>query len=1214
MNPPQCTLDINGNLGINNTQIVDRNRNMMNIETASVLKLGVNNTNPTYTIDVNGNARFNAPQIVMNSNVILMSTRGVYFTDAAYYRIADVKGTNDVNNFGALVIEGDLGNRTFDTSGHIHIAFATRDAQVRTGKPYANVAHVWGASPAALTPLIDILLFENVNNSYSIYVKTALYSYFNIRIQGGPLVNQIYSDWLSTKSLDVPSGVFKQSLINDINTFSGAYDGTYSIGNHTMIGGDITNAGVIRSLNSPTQGVVSLEAQRVQDASFLTVNGIRPSGSNSWQAQIGSKSALQLEMRTSPVANAIGSGFYFNSYSAIPGTNDALIPLSNLASIRPDGAEVRLNTKIRGQLTLTTAEDPINNVTFKYTHIGNNSLQNALDINFVGLNMMTLTTASNIGIGKRQPIDRLDVAGNAQFDGILNLATNDKSKKLLSTGFVFQFQTISNSTWIKLAYLEASTITPFNRGVIAMTGTLVSGADGMHFKLTMNYDASSAAANYILLEYHKNATNYFRSVFDVVAYVDQSRNLHVFAKSSASVPLAMNIDSIFTQSFGVKITTFTKTIYAGIVFSDLSVPITTLDATIATPVQFVVSVQNSPNTQYKALNNLGWLGLGTDNPASRLHVKDTTTTDSLVVTTGSVTTTSPNGFTINGNTLVNDQGKIVMAAFDNGCITYNLLDIAAVSNILNSVRLSNIHPLGTNVGISTPIPQYNLDITGTVALRSNAGRVLLTTGSMNGLGINKNNPQFTLDIGGDYNFTGKIYRNGLEFYTHPFSDCNNTLYFGSNVALGPGVINPDETLSVLSTLSLSNASGKTVFTSSNSFVGINVTNPKATIDVGGTGIAIHGTPIIDQSRNFSNVNTLTSDILTLSRSNIGINNRTPRYTIDLNGDMHFTGNLYKNNILYISSQWVGSNLGITYHDNVGIKIPVIPNESLCVFHNISLSNMNGKSVATLAPDGSAISLSTPFIATDRLTLCNQTGQSYVHQLNGFLGVQMASPANTLDVNGTIGMSGTTILNNARTLSNITTFYSDLLTAQTTMFGVGTRNPVDTMTLVGTLGISNVGYSKMTTVNNNLLITTNSVITNNIVLNPTANTTGLVVSTGTNTTPGIGIVGSIPQITLTTNVANNASLIAFRDTFDNIARIGLDGIGYFNAPQTMTISTNNDMRFMTNDVSRMRIKKDGTTGFGTDNPNFTVDIGGTGLGIGRAFAVDGVAQLIELGLQ
>ena len=1252
---PQQVLDIGGNLGIRGTQIVSGERNMMEIHVASFnSNVGIKNTNPTYELDVNGNVRFYAKRFMMNSNVMNISARASAFTDPlAYYKLVDLKSTTDVTNFGAAVIHGDIGHNSYDTGAYVSVTIGTHDAQTKTGSPYKSVCYMRGGVPNVVAPLTDLLLYMNPDNTFTVYLKTTNGSHMNLCIQGSTIIQKIYHDWEITKSLTAPTlpVAYQCSLINNPSTFFTGFQGDTSIGSDTVIAGSLKcvsacNMGTLYTQGNITSAASNIrffdggltpmfEIDKIANATRLTVNASR--SNNSWVADQGELTALQVDMNTAILPSGTDAAFYFNALPLPTNVDNTQFQWSNWATLR--NASLGINGIRDPKATLHVAGDALfqannspttligaydytaavgafkkivfgksngtnNSVELAYNHQGPNALTNMFDIGFTNNTLMTLMANGNFGVGKRPPQERLDVAGIANFDGYFSLQPNGSDKRLLSFSRIVTSQTALSSEWFKLAEVPGTPATsPYNQCSVCITGTLLQYANAMQFRLLLSLDASSQTANFAQLTYDTTLTNYFLNVFDVVAYVDAQKTFHIYAKCSADY-LTINLDVGVQQAFGAgPIAIFTNRTYSNLLFADGSRPITAKDSSIVTPVQFVVSAQSSH--EKRAFLRSGFMGLGTDTPTSRLQVSGTTTTDTLIVTTGAIQSSSPTPMSFNGTALVDSTGSFITANIPNASIMTEKLNQSTISYIHDTFGFSNFYPFTTGFGFYNSNPQYSVDVRGPVAINaaSNIGAVVLYSSKSNGLGVNVLEPKFPLDVLGGINFTGKLYRNGEIFEISKWTQCNTTIAYGSNVSIGPGIFNPIESLSVYSTISLSNQTGKTVLYSSNGMLAVNHSNPSSTLDVNGT-LGINGVQILTSNRSLSNIANIYSTTITSTPMRVGIQQPTPQFTLDVNGDVNFTGMLYYQGVPHMR-QWNGSNMGITYSNNVGIRVDIPANETLSVLSNMSFSNANGKSVLTLANTADMLQCSTSFTAP-AIAVSNNTGASWMYSTSSNLGIYTTTPQDTLDINGTLGISGTRVLDRDRTLSNVTRLYTDLLTVSGAMVGVNWRTPNATLGVIGTFAISNQGWMQMTMANNVLAISSPSLATSNVYINAANTITpALCLSNNSASVPALAISGQTSYSHMQSiNPFTPACYMSLSNATD-FARIGLDGLGLttFLFQDMLTIQTSRGMRLLTSsNQTRMTILANGNMGLLTANPAHPIDLGGN-VGMAGSLFVD-----------
>lgn len=1207
---PTSTLDIGGSIAIRNQEIFDVDRNIKNVKNASMTSLVVNQSIPSslYVVDVGGDMRLDASRLVMNPYAMRISTKGsIGDNDEAFYKIIDLKSGADVGNFGSVVIRGDIGNISYDSSGFINVVIGTRNAQI-TSEPLQSVAHVTGGTPTSITPFIDLFAFKNLDDSYSIYVWVRPGSYFTLDVHGGPIISSLYPDWKTMKTSSVPSGTYVKSLLNEENGTACLFSGVHRFGNNMIIAGDVTASHAILQgcTFKDAEGAVSnltFDIHRSPSSTAITTNAILNTGSRAWYSQDVDKTALQL------VTDASKAMFMFNI--AEPSANTALA-FSNVVSITRTGVGIftvapQAKLHIEGNMSLGNE-----------SMIQCSSCNHDITLGYFGNPIVKVTKKNKVGINKTEtPLQTLDVGGHANVDGALTFADAlASSKRIVNFTMTIENMSATNAKWIKVARFRPSVSTPFCQGLVCVRGTLANESDGMSFEVIFNINASSSGLCTVQSQNTIHTTNYLKNIFDIVCYVDHVRAVHVYVKSSASF-LVANLEFTFSQSFGSGVNIYTDTSFTGIPFSDMGRQVATLDSDVVSPILFIVGVQSSL-TQFVTFTKAGSVGFGTDNPSSRVHVVGTTTTTSLTVTDG-VVKSSPNvPLSFNGNPLITSDGLFITSNIPNASIMLDKLAPATVSNIIGLFTVSNFYPQTNAIGIFNPNPAYELDVKGRIAIasQSNGDQVVLQCSASNGLGINKV-PGFMLDVAGDINFDGTIRHRGSVFKTSQWtSDIASNISFESNVAIGTGITPSFDTpLVVLNAFSLSNPSGSSRFVTMSNRLGINLSNPTSTLDVGG-GIAVSNVPIIDGERNLFNIETISAAALTTTSSRIGINNVNPQFEVDVVGDINMTGKLLKNGIVYISSQWVGSNDGITYGSQVGIGEGISPStqETLCVLQSLSLSNTQGKIVLSLS-DSNTLTCGGP-LTTSTVALSNSSGSAVLYHMSNNIGIGTKSPLGTLDVNGTIAAGGKPFVNpygvDGLTLSNVNCIYTPHLTLTPTRMGLGgVRNPIDTLTLAGSIGLSNSqSYARLSTFNNLLSVQASGMMASNVIVAGMSTSSPVlhVSSTLSNIQNDlVRIAANLPSLALWTTTKNNAALVSFIDSTSNvIGRFGLDGNGFTNVANSGIITlwtSNNDIRFATRGLTRARITSSGNVGFGTDVPSFTVDIGGTGLGVAGTQVLD-----------
>lgn len=277
------------------------------------------------------------------------------------------------------------------------------------------------------------------------------------------------------------------------------------------------------------------------------------------------------------------------------------------------------------------------------------------------------------------------------------------------------------------------------------------------------------------------------------------------------------------------------------------------------------------------------VGIGTATPATNLEIKDTTNTNVSIQLTNS---TNSGRIGMSNDLFVINHNNLKSITFGNSGTEY--------------MRLTE----NGYLGINTTAAAYHLDVAGDINFTGDLyknGTAFQTSrwvSNADGIYIQSNvgirtNPStlYELDVGGDINFTGSLYKNGTEFQTSRWLSNTVGVYIQSNIGIQ--------------------------------------TNPNSTyeLDVGGdinfTGTLFQNGAAFQTSRWTSNADGI------YVTSNVGINTiTTPTYDLDVGGDINFTGTLYQNGAPFQTSRWTSNASGVYVMSNVGINANATLTEAL----------------------------------------------------------------------------------------------------------------------------------------------------------------------------------------------------------------------------------------------------------------------------------------------
>ncbi len=226
------------------------------------------------------------------------------------------------------------------------------------------------------------------------------------------------------------------------------------------------------------------------------------------------------------------------------------------------------------------------------------------------------------------------------------------------------------------------------------------------------------------------------------------------------------------------------------------------------------------------------------------------------------------------------------------------------------------------------------------------------------LGLGVRLPAFKLDINGDINFTGKLYRNGQIFNINPFWDSNDSgdIYF-KNAKVGIGSTDPKTDLHIVSNYdhALLRVQSQTKQGGIQLMAG---TGYSPFVNFTTTEFPGEGATIFYQGDNKQlvfrtyHVTEMEREMVLHESGNLGLGKKLPAFKLDVNGDINFSGNLYKNGQLFKPEEIWTKNDSTVFVSNTFVGIgTATPKAKLEISDGDIYINNPEKGIILKSPNG-----------------------------------------------------------------------------------------------------------------------------------------------------------------------------------------------------------------------------------------------------------------------